>query len=101
MAGEPRIALFIDGANLYASAKALGFDIDYKLLRQEFDRRGKLMRAYYYTALMDGEDPEHDDEHRDHGPRDGGEPDGPTTAGGLGGPLARPLPAALPDPRMT
>ena len=51
-----KIALFIDGANLYATAKTLGFDIDYKLLRQEFDRRGKLMRAYYYTALMEGED---------------------------------------------
>ena len=53
---DDRLAIFIDGANLYASAKALGFDIDYKLLRQEFDRRGKLMRAYYYTALMEGED---------------------------------------------
>ena len=27
-----RLALFIDGANLYATAKALGFDIDYKRL---------------------------------------------------------------------
>lgn len=53
---DDRLAIFIDGANLYAAAKSLGFDIDYKLLRQEFDRRGKLMRAYYYTALIDGED---------------------------------------------
>ncbi len=53
---DERIALFIDGANLYAAGKALGFDIDYKLLRQEFMRRGKLMRAFYYTALLEGEE---------------------------------------------
>jgi uncharacterized LabA/DUF88 family protein len=27
-----KMALFIDGANLYATAKSLGFDIDYKRL---------------------------------------------------------------------
>ena len=53
---DDRLAMFIDGANLYAAAKSLGFDIDYKLLRQEFDRRGKLTRVYYYTALIDGEE---------------------------------------------
>ena len=50
---DDRLALFIDGSNLYAAAKSLGFDIDYKLLRQEFMRRGKLLRAFYYTALLD------------------------------------------------
>ncbi len=53
---DDRLALFIDGANLYASAKALGFDIDYKLLRQEFARRGKLIRAHYYTALLENDE---------------------------------------------
>ena len=53
---DDRLALFIDGANLYAATKALGFDIDYRLLRQEFERRGKLMRAYYYTALLENEE---------------------------------------------
>ncbi len=53
---DERLALFIDGSNLYAAAKALGFDIDYKLLRQEFMRRGKLLRAFYYTALLENED---------------------------------------------
>lgn len=53
---DDRLALFIDGSNLHAAAKALGFDIDYKLLRQEFERRGKLIRAYYYTALLDNEE---------------------------------------------
>lgn len=58
MAEQERIALFIDGANLYATAKALGFDIDYKRLLKEFQARGKLIRAYYYTALVEAKDGE-------------------------------------------
>ncbi|EAQ07768.1 NYN domain-containing protein [Yoonia vestfoldensis] len=53
---DERLALFIDGSNLYAAARALGFDIDYKLLRQEFMRRGKLLRAFYYTALLENDE---------------------------------------------
>jgi uncharacterized LabA/DUF88 family protein len=48
-----RIALFIDGANLYATAKALGFDIDYKRLLTLFRAKGMLLRALYYTALAE------------------------------------------------
>ena len=51
-----RLALFIDGANLYSAAKGLGFDIDYKKLLEEFRKRGLLIRAYYYTALVENED---------------------------------------------
>jgi uncharacterized LabA/DUF88 family protein len=50
---DERLALFIDGANLYATAKALGFDIDYKRLLGFFRKRSRLLRAIYYTALMD------------------------------------------------
>ena len=53
---DERLALFIDGANLYVATKALGFDIDYKLLRSEFMRRGKMVRAFYYTALIENEE---------------------------------------------
>jgi uncharacterized LabA/DUF88 family protein len=53
---DERLALFIDGSNLYAATKALGFDIDYKLLRSEFMRRGKMVRAFYYTALVENEE---------------------------------------------
>jgi uncharacterized LabA/DUF88 family protein len=53
---DERLALFIDGSNLYAASKALQFDIDYKLLRQEFMQRGKLLRAFYYTALLENDD---------------------------------------------
>jgi uncharacterized LabA/DUF88 family protein len=56
MAELDRIALFIDGANLYATAKALGFDIDYKRLLKEFQTRGKLIRAFYYTALVEDQE---------------------------------------------
>ncbi len=56
MADQERIALFIDGANLYATAKSLGFDIDYKRLLKEFQSRGKLIRAFYYTALVEDQE---------------------------------------------
>ena len=51
-----RLALFIDGANLYSAAKGLGFDIDYRKLLEEFRKRGVLIRAYYYTALVEDQD---------------------------------------------
>lgn len=51
-----RYALFIDGANLYATAKALNFDIDYKRLLAMFQKRGRLLRALYYTALVEDQD---------------------------------------------
>ena len=51
-----RMALFIDGANLYAAAKALGFDIDYRRLLELFIDKGQLVRALYYTALMEDQD---------------------------------------------
>ncbi len=51
-----KIALFIDGANLYATAKSLGYDIDYKRLLKVFRDRGQLVRAYYYTALAEDQE---------------------------------------------
>ena len=51
-----RTALFIDGANLYATAKALGFDIDYKRVLKEFQVQGQLVRAFYYTALIEDQE---------------------------------------------
>jgi uncharacterized LabA/DUF88 family protein len=51
-----RMALFIDGANLYSAARGLGFDIDYKKLLDEFRKRGVLIRAYYYTALVEDQE---------------------------------------------
>jgi uncharacterized LabA/DUF88 family protein len=53
---EERLALFIDGANLYAAAKAVGFDIDYKRLLEHFAAKGRLIRAFYYTALIDDQE---------------------------------------------
>ena len=51
-----RIALFIDGANLYAAARALGFDIDYKKLLKIFQAKGHLIRALYYTAVAEDQE---------------------------------------------
>ncbi|KQT88277.1 NYN domain-containing protein [Aurantimonas sp. Leaf443] len=51
-----KIALFIDGANLYATSRSLGFDIDYKRLLTHFQSRAYLLRAYYYTALIEDQE---------------------------------------------
>lgn len=51
-----RIALFIDGANLYSTAKSLNVDMDFKKLLEFFRSRGVLVRAYYYTAIVEGEE---------------------------------------------
>ena len=56
MSSSNTIALFIDGANLYATGKALGFDIDYKRLLTEFQSRGTLVRAFYYTAIIEDQE---------------------------------------------
>jgi uncharacterized LabA/DUF88 family protein len=53
---QNRIAVFIDGANMYATTRALAFDIDYKRLLDEFKSRGNLVRALYYTALIEGQE---------------------------------------------
>lgn len=53
---QERCALFIDGANLYSTARALGFDIDYKKLLNLFQKKGQLVRAYYYTVLIEDQE---------------------------------------------
>lgn len=51
-----RLALFIDGANLYSSVRALNADLDFKKMVESFRDRAVLTRAYYYTAVMEGEE---------------------------------------------
>ena len=51
-----KTALFIDGTNLYFTAKSLGFDIDFKRLLGEFQSLGYLVRAFYYTALIEDQE---------------------------------------------
>ncbi|WP_274424265.1 LabA-like NYN domain-containing protein [Chelativorans sp. YIM 93263] len=55
---DPRekIAMFIDGANLYATSRSLGFDIDYRKLLASFQEKAYLLRAYYYTALVEDQE---------------------------------------------
>jgi uncharacterized LabA/DUF88 family protein len=53
---ENKIALFVDGTSLYSAAKALGFEIDYRRLLNEFQSRGALLRAFYYTAIVEDQE---------------------------------------------
>lgn len=53
---DERLAVFIDGSSLHNAARGLGFEIDYRLLRQEFARRGRLIRAHYYTCVNEGDE---------------------------------------------
>ena len=52
-----KTAIFIDGPNLHATSKFLGFDIDYRRLLEELGKRWKAPRAFYYIAVS--EDPEY------------------------------------------
>src|SRR6516162_3480245 len=56
MSSSNKVALFIDGANLHATAKALGFDIDYRRLLTDFQNWGTLVRAIYYTAVIEDQE---------------------------------------------
>src|SRR3974377_2338276 len=51
-----KIALFIDGANLFATARTLGFEIDYRRLLQKFESRATLVRAFYYTTIIEDQE---------------------------------------------
>ena len=53
---QEKLAIFIDGANLYGAAKGLQFDIDYKRLLELFARKGILVRAFYYTAVAEDQE---------------------------------------------
>ncbi len=46
-----RIALFIDGANVYAAAKRLGWNFDHRKILEHFGGYGTLHNAFYYTAV--------------------------------------------------
>src|SRR4051794_25301349 len=56
MLTSDRIALLIDGANLHSTCRALGFDVDYKRLLKEFQSRGALLRAFYFTAISEDQE---------------------------------------------
>jgi uncharacterized LabA/DUF88 family protein len=53
---DERIAVFIDGKSLFSCSKGLGFDIDFKLMRQEFARRGKLTKLSYFTTIVENDE---------------------------------------------
>lgn len=51
-----RMGIFIDGANLYGTAKALQFDVDYKRMLEHFAKESVLASATYYTAVSSSEE---------------------------------------------
>src|SRR5271166_7203348 len=51
-----RVALFIDGANLYSASRNLGFDVDYRNLLESFRKKANVIRAYYYSAVLETEE---------------------------------------------
>jgi len=53
---DERVVVLIDGANLYSASKALGVDMDYRKLLDEFAQHGRFIRATYYTALVEDQD---------------------------------------------
>ena len=53
---DERVCLFIDGANLYSASRSLGFDVDYRNLLAFFRARANVVRAYYYSAVIDTEE---------------------------------------------
>lgn len=53
---DERLALFIDGAGLYSTARALGLEIDFRKLLSEFTDRGRLLRANYYTTIVESDE---------------------------------------------
>lgn len=53
---DERTVLLIDGANLFSAARTLGYDIDYKKLLERTSQQCRLIRAYYYTAILENDD---------------------------------------------
>ncbi len=53
---DERVVVFIDGANLHAATRGLGFVIDYKKLLNLLQTRGRLVRALYYTTVFDDDE---------------------------------------------
>jgi uncharacterized LabA/DUF88 family protein len=53
--GERTFA-FIDGPNLHATVRALGFEIDYRKLLEHLRNQGHLIRVLYYTAIVEDQE---------------------------------------------
>lgn len=54
--GAERVGVFVDGANLYHTSRALGFEIDFAAMLDYFRGGTYLVRAFYYTAVVETED---------------------------------------------
>src|SRR5690606_836036 len=48
-----KVAVFIDGYQLYSTSRALDFDIDFSKLSRYFSETAYLLRINYYTTVSD------------------------------------------------
>ena len=53
---DDKTIVLIDGANMYAATKTLGFDIDFTAFYKGCEQSCNLLRIYYYTALVEDND---------------------------------------------
>jgi uncharacterized LabA/DUF88 family protein len=58
LGGNVKTAIFIDGANIHAASKAVGYEVDYSRLIPAFtgNQSYTFLRAIYYTATLTQED---------------------------------------------
>ena len=50
-----RTAIFIDGANVHSATRELGWKVDYGKVLKYFRLQTRVVRAYYYTAILEEE----------------------------------------------
>ncbi|MFH7026065.1 MAG: NYN domain-containing protein [Heteroscytonema crispum UTEX LB 1556] len=50
-ANRGRVAIFVDGSNLFYAALQLGIEIDYTKLLSRLTKGAKLLRAFFYTGV--------------------------------------------------
>ncbi|PYD76531.1 LabA-like NYN domain-containing protein [Novacetimonas pomaceti] len=53
---QERLCLFIDGTSLYSASRNLGFEVDYRKLLSFFRSKSNVLRAYYYSAVLETEE---------------------------------------------
>lgn len=46
----------LPSSSVRSTAETFGFDVDYERLLKEFQGRGALLRAFYYTAVIEDQE---------------------------------------------
>lgn len=59
LSNRGRVAIFIDGANLFYAAMQLGIEIDYTKLLRRLTSGSKLLRSFFYTGVDSNNEKQH------------------------------------------